>query len=498
VNLSLTRLLFTDTSNHDGGPSMMRSITHAGRTTKKLTLKAMLAGSALGTALSFGAVTSNSFAGPAGPVAGEVLWTTQLDGPIYIQFIAVAPDGTIYVNTRTATYAINARGDILWSNPIAPADGVPHSISVGVDGTIYTGMGVVDDMYSLVVALNPDGSIKWQYLPPEAAVLITGPNVGQDGNIYGLLEMWDDNSNHAFSLDPKGNLRWMTAGDLPVWPTNNFNGTSDVKFGDDFMITGHIKIGYTHPTLHAFSIDGDFLWSTASLNPATTSMPAIDSDNRVICTWGQTGIRALAANGQQEWFTLHPDGANFLQRPAVDSNGVIYIGDFIGVDLWALNPDGSSRWVLPTTDEIMAELTVTPDDQFLIVRGNSGADGPFWIRGYSTVDGELLWQVDLQPAGEDFIQLASAYDVAFSPDATVAYVTTTYTGDGIEHGNLYAIHLADPASVVGDLTGDGNINVDDLMMVINNWGTCEACVADVNNDCTVDVNDLLMVINQWN
>lgn len=57
----------------------------------------------------------------------------------------------------------------------------------------------------------------------------------------------------------------------------------------------------------------------------------------------------------------------------------------------------------------------------------------------------------------------------------------------------------------GDVTGDGFVNVHDLLMVINNWGACPAppaaCAADVapspGGDGTVGVPDLLMVINNW-
>jgi hypothetical protein len=49
--------------------------------------------------------------------------------------------------------------------------------------------------------------------------------------------------------------------------------------------------------------------------------------------------------------------------------------------------------------------------------------------------------------------------------------------------------------------GDGVIDVDDLLLVINSWGKCIDCPADISppssgNDI-VDVDDLLAVINAW-
>jgi hypothetical protein len=60
-----------------------------------------------------------------------------------------------------------------------------------------------------------------------------------------------------------------------------------------------------------------------------------------------------------------------------------------------------------------------------------------------------------------------------------------------------------PGSVPGDVDGDGSVNVDDLLLIINNWGSCAVCPADIApagppaGDGQVDVNDLLMVINHW-
>lgn len=57
-----------------------------------------------------------------------------------------------------------------------------------------------------------------------------------------------------------------------------------------------------------------------------------------------------------------------------------------------------------------------------------------------------------------------------------------------------------PSGVPGDVTGDGTVNVDDLLAVINAWGPCPGpptCPADLNDDGSVDVSDLLLVINNW-
>jgi hypothetical protein len=53
----------------------------------------------------------------------------------------------------------------------------------------------------------------------------------------------------------------------------------------------------------------------------------------------------------------------------------------------------------------------------------------------------------------------------------------------------------------GDANGDGFVNVDDLLAVINGWGPCppqpDPCPGDMNWDEISNVDDLLAVINNW-
>lgn len=49
----------------------------------------------------------------------------------------------------------------------------------------------------------------------------------------------------------------------------------------------------------------------------------------------------------------------------------------------------------------------------------------------------------------------------------------------------------------GDATCDGIVNVQDLWLVIDEWGDCSACGADVTRDGVVDTQDLLLVLEHW-
>jgi ligand-binding sensor domain-containing protein len=83
-------------------------------------------------------------------------------------------------------------------------------------------------------------------------------------------------------------------------------------------------------------------------------------------------------------------------------------------------------------------------------------------------------------------------DVEFDADGDI-WVSTISEG-------VVEIVLGSDA-VAGDATGDGLVNVDDLVSVILAWGLCPdapaACSADLNGSGAVDVDDLVLVILNW-
>jgi hypothetical protein len=48
----------------------------------------------------------------------------------------------------------------------------------------------------------------------------------------------------------------------------------------------------------------------------------------------------------------------------------------------------------------------------------------------------------------------------------------------------------------GDINGDGEVNVDDLLILLGAWGTSDPD-ADLDGSGTVDVDDLLILLGSW-
>jgi hypothetical protein len=62
--------------------------------------------------------------------------------------------------------------------------------------------------------------------------------------------------------------------------------------------------------------------------------------------------------------------------------------------------------------------------------------------------------------------------------------------------------IPDECEAIGDLNGDGLVNVRDLLALLAAWGACDepcppACMGDTNGDCQVDYVDLLTLLSNW-
>ncbi|MHC5003196.1 MAG: outer membrane protein assembly factor BamB family protein [Planctomycetota bacterium] len=360
---------------------------------------------------------------------GRVRWRFQVDDYYWVQFLALAPDGTIYVNDFERLYALSPDGGLLW---IAEDAGRARSISLGADGTIYTGG-------NLVKAINPDGSLRWHFPTPWSQTLLAGPNVGPDGNIYAIQDagLEGDDSYGVFALDPDGNLLFSN---VQFFAT--VNNASDIVFGEDRFFAGINHTG-GGPSLKAYDMDdGEILWTQGGMWISGRGLPILDPAGRIVYVWGQVGVQTIMPDGSVDWISSHPGSPNFLVRPTVGSDGVIYAGDSLGTELWSLTPDGDTRWVNPTVGSNNARcLGIAPDDSVLVVGGagaNGSPDWSAWTRGYDPADGRMLWHVD-HPDENGVGQFVSLIAPVFTPDAHTVYVTTQFAGSVNDYGYVHAI-----------------------------------------------------------
>jgi hypothetical protein len=106
-------------------------------------------------------------------------------------------------------------------------------------------------------------------------------------------------------------------------------------------------------------------------------------------------------------------------------------------------------------------------------------------------------RVDATNALINYFEFASdlgpLVDIAVHPLSGDAYYAAVF------NNRVYRIAYKGPG--VGDINGDGVVNIDDLLSVIGGWGPCAGgpvvCPADVDGSGAINIDDLLAVISHW-
>jgi hypothetical protein len=76
-----------------------------------------------------------------------------------------------------------------------------------------------------------------------------------------------------------------------------------------------------------------------------------------------------------------------------------------------------------------------------------------------------------------------------------AGVIARIEGGGLVKQVIPADRWLHDVSVVGDVDGDGIVNVEDLLLILADFGSCTgACPGDLDDDGDVDIDDLLITL----
>ena len=130
------------------------------------------------------------------------------------------------------------------------------------------------------------------------------------------------------------------------------------------------------------------------------------------------------------------------------------------------------------------------DHATVSVRADSGSWNQLWTNQSTIEDNQ--WQLEVYDIS-DSVGESSFIELRWTMGETDG--GWTYSGWNIDDVQIVS---STETGVLGDVTCDGTVNVNDVLSVVSNWGPCSGyCSEDIVPDSIIDVSDLLQVIGNW-
>jgi outer membrane protein assembly factor BamB len=265
------------------------------------------------------------------------------------------------------------------------------SPAIAPDGTIYIGSG-----NGALYAINPNGTLKWKY--ETGGALPASPAIGSDGTVYiGSMDR------QFYAINPDGTLQW-------IYPTKNVF-TSSAAIGAD-------------GTIYAAGTNLDkILFQCVSDSSCVTTTPQLCGGALPPCPTGQVCVDTSCAIPTNQACSVNnpcPSDQTCVSGLPVSFTVTTQLGA-----LFAINPDGTTKWIAglynttipgvlntPLSGEVHSSPAVAPDGTIYIgTRGDVPYDRSDMCDDTSDYPTSDAWPV----------KPVNGHVYAFSPNGTILW-----------------------------------------------------------------------------
>jgi hypothetical protein len=242
----------------------------------------------------------------------------------------------------------------------------------------------------------------------------------------------------------------------------------------------HVNALDYHPELDQIVFSSNSLDEIFIIDHGITTEEAAGPAGDFLYRWGNPSN--YERKGQHVLWNVH--GVNWIDEGIPGENNLILFNNG--------NDDNSSD-VIEFIPPLLADGTyeINDDQPFDPLPGN-------YVFFYESNDfhGDHLGGVYRLPNGNTIATNGPGQEIR-ELDAQGQIVWQHFLPFTLMRAVKYPFDILDPpTNCVGDANDDGTVNVNDLLLVIGNWGSSDTA-ADVNNDGIVNVSDILVMIDAW-
>jgi hypothetical protein len=205
---------------------------------------------------------------------------------------------------------------------------------------------------------------------------------------------------------------------------------------------------------------------------------------------------------------------DFKNADLITSNTKVYEMK-LGIDAAVAKTTGlpeGQTFHLALNNVVLKDNRIPPigftNDAFKAVRAEPVAhtygDGQYWDDTQFPIPANAVHAVATlyyQTTSKEYIEFLRDANTSSDPNHPGQIAYDQWVNRGMSAPvdmDVISIDVAEPK--LGDVTHNGIVDVDDLLVVINGWGVCappNLCVSDVTGNGVTDVDDLLVIINNW-